>query len=163
MELSFLVWKKRKGQVKESETSHLVDKSIRLNSEGCRLSRERPDGERVGSKVWEGPQDATGKAKGGSRHWARDLVGTPLPPGCRDPAFQAGSRVLQTLPPPPPDWPPPSSQNDGTPHSQIEAADGASCSAGHLRGCPGSRGSWRPSFQPKAWTKLVPVRGPSPW
>lgn len=103
MELSFLVWKKRKGQVKESETSHLVDKSIRLNSEGCRLSRERPDGERVGSKVWEGPQDATGKAKGGSRHWARDLVGTSLPPGCRDPAFQAGSPLGGHRLPCPPD------------------------------------------------------------
>lgn len=76
--------------MKESETSHLVDKIIRLSSEGCCFSREGPDGERVGSKVWEGPQDATSKAKGGPCHWARALVGTPLPPGCRGLAFQAG-------------------------------------------------------------------------
>lgn len=87
--------------------SDLVDKIIRFNLEGCYLSHERPDGERAGSQLCVGPQDATSEAMGGLCHWARDLVRIPLPPGGRGlfsrlahPWEGTGSQVLQTLPSP---------------------------------------------------------------
>ena len=94
----------------ESETSNSVGQVTPLNSQGCCLSRERLGGERVGSKLWEGPRDATSKAKGGSCHWAWDLVEAPLPPGCGGLVFQAGAPLrghwlpcpLDSAPPPQP-------------------------------------------------------------
>lgn len=61
MELSFLIWKKRKENVRSrSETSNLVDEIIFFKMEGYVVfSHKGSDVERVGSELCKWIQDAT--------------------------------------------------------------------------------------------------------
>lgn len=94
--------------MKESETSHLVDKIIRLSSEGCCLSGEGRMEKGLEVKCGRGPRmppvrQREARVTGLGTWWGhRCLLAAEIwPSRPARPWEGTGSRVLQTLPPTP--------------------------------------------------------------
>lgn len=151
MDLSFLVWKKRKevsGESRRGRQSHLLRNGRLVVFSGKVRLREG------WARTGRGP-GMLSKANGGSRaaqtgNRAREQVRSRCHP-CWESGLP-GQRGLQLHPPPPTDWPSPVVSEGRTPHIG-QTMDRASRPAGSLGLSARPRESWCPSFRPKAWTE----------